>query len=72
MVNDRSIIPLRRYKRMLLKFYLFFFLYLLKIRYKDTLPIVSDLVILSYKSDRQSRLRTFLLFANIQFISVIS
>ena len=57
---------------MLLKFYLFFFLYLLKIRYKDTLPIVSDLVILSYKSDRQSRLRTFLLFANIQFISVIS
>ena len=57
---------------MLFKFYLFFFIYLLKIRYKDTLPIVSDLVILSYKSDRQSRLRTFPLFANIQFISVIS
>ena len=57
---------------MLFKFYLFFFIYLLKILYKDTLPIVSDLVILSYKSERQSRIRTFPLFANIQFIPVIS
>ena len=57
---------------MLFKFYLFFFIYLLKILYKDTLSIVSDLVILSYKSEKQSRIRTFPLFANIQFIPVIS
>lgn len=72
MVSAQIYYSIRRYKRMIFKFYLSFFIYYLKICYKDVYPIVSDLVILRHKSDQKGWVKTLPLFTSIQFIPMVS